>query len=102
MTPTINGQGASAGAEAGRVYGWLRVGRAQARSAMRTTGTPEPRERSASASQVRMRCDCNLGNSACEYGFANEKRGRQQFVSNCRARARATMVIFGSRGQNAK
>eukprot|EP00965_Chrysotila_dentata_P188678 6172878-Pleurochrysis_carterae.AAC.1 len=100
IIPTINGQGASASAGAGRAYGWLRVGGAQARSAMRATETlTELRERSASAPQVRMRRDCNLGNSACEYGFANEKRGRRQFVSNRRARARAEMVLFMSRGQ---
>eukprot|EP00965_Chrysotila_dentata_P163838 5408887-Pleurochrysis_carterae.AAC.1 len=71
---------------------------------MRATGTPEVRvrERSASVPQVRMRCDCNLGNCACEYRFANERRARRQFVSDCRVRARVEMVVFRSRGQNAK
>eukprot|EP00965_Chrysotila_dentata_P238223 6202371-Pleurochrysis_carterae.AAC.1 len=61
----------------GAATGWLRVGGAQARLAMRAAGTPERRERSASAPQVRMQCDCNLGNCACEYRFANEMRARR-------------------------
>eukprot|EP00965_Chrysotila_dentata_P249230 6208793-Pleurochrysis_carterae.AAC.1 len=40
----------------------------------------------AQAPQVRIRCGCNLGSCACEYGFANERRARVQFVISCRAR----------------
>eukprot|EP00965_Chrysotila_dentata_P211643 6186569-Pleurochrysis_carterae.AAC.1 len=49
----------------GASVGWLRVGGAQVKSAIRAKGTPELRERSASAPQVRMRCDHNLGDCAC-------------------------------------
>eukprot|EP00965_Chrysotila_dentata_P117163 3871818-Pleurochrysis_carterae.AAC.1 len=57
--------------------------------------------RSASARKVHKRRKPNLGNCACKFRFANERRARRQFVSNC-LRARVEMVIFGSRGQNAK
>eukprot|EP00965_Chrysotila_dentata_P204351 6182278-Pleurochrysis_carterae.AAC.2 len=70
---------------------------------MGATGTPEFRQRSASAPQVRMRCECKLGNCACEYRFADGRRARRQFLSNCRGRAsRVGMVIFESRGQDVK
>eukprot|EP00965_Chrysotila_dentata_P181296 5984319-Pleurochrysis_carterae.AAC.1 len=65
-------------------------------------GFQELGEQSASAPQKRMRCESNLGDSASECQIAKEGRARRQFVSNCRARARVKMVIFGSRGQNAR
>eukprot|EP00965_Chrysotila_dentata_P003245 105129-Pleurochrysis_carterae.AAC.7 len=71
MTISYNTNSQRSGSERGRgdwarLRGWLRVGGAQARSAMRATGAPEVRERRASAPQVRMRSDCNFGNCACE------------------------------------
>eukprot|EP00965_Chrysotila_dentata_P202351 6181082-Pleurochrysis_carterae.AAC.1 len=85
-----------------RLWMWLLVGGAQPRSALRATygdSRTLRAERERSAPHVRMRCECNLGDCVCDYRFTNERRKRRQFVSNCRARERVKMVIFGSRGQ---
>eukprot|EP00965_Chrysotila_dentata_P233485 6199609-Pleurochrysis_carterae.AAC.1 len=62
VIPALNGQEASAGAGAGRAK-----------------EVPPGRGRSAEVCHGRrMRCECNLGNGACEYRFANERRARRQ------------------------
>eukprot|EP00965_Chrysotila_dentata_P108008 3567289-Pleurochrysis_carterae.AAC.2 len=102
IIPTITGQGSSAGAGLGRAWAVARGGGANWTGAAIASGFPRAweaeRERSASTDTMRLQ----FGKLFMWVSDCNGKCARQQFICNCRARARVEMVIILSRGQNAK
>eukprot|EP00965_Chrysotila_dentata_P238835 6202748-Pleurochrysis_carterae.AAC.1 len=76
---------------------WFWVGGAEARSAMRATGTPELGERSASAN-----ASTHAMQMQWETVHANDEFGRATTIARIVRRARVKKLLKRPRGQNAR